>query len=73
MQKRYTFVLFQITELQSTRYYAQHHHLTISNVKERVKLVLQLYDKVDPEKVHSSSNLEGQYKIQYCLGYTSHI
>lgn len=51
LKTRYNF-LFQIPSLQSNRKYAQKIPLSIGSVKERVILVLQLYDKVDPEKVH---------------------
>ncbi|XP_045214102.1 acyl carrier protein, mitochondrial-like isoform X1 [Mercenaria mercenaria] len=46
----------RITALQSSRNYAQKPYLTISNVKKRVTLVLQLYDKVDPEKLTLTSH-----------------
>lgn len=50
LQTRYYFLL-QIPFLQSNRNYAEKFPLSIETVQKRVLLVLQLYDKVDPEKV----------------------
>lgn len=61
LKTRYNF-LFQIPSLQSNRKYAQKIPLSIGSVKERVILVLQLYDKVDPEKVHIVKIFSSSYK-----------
>ncbi|XP_052771495.1 acyl carrier protein, mitochondrial-like [Mya arenaria] len=52
----YTLLTPQIPSFQSARQYAMHIPLSISNVTERVLLVLRLYDKVDPEKLSETSN-----------------
>ncbi|KAL4240836.1 NADH dehydrogenase subunit 1 [Mactra antiquata] len=46
----------QISSLETNRSYAGKAEFTISDVEQRVMLVLQLYDKVDPEKVTMSSH-----------------